>query len=816
MKRNTLIMLMIMTVIVIGTVQVQPISRDHNTNLIITEAPDRIVNISGFDSDNITVEVISPTVNSTVSGSFDITLNITSDTTPLNITLFVEGDIYSAYNHTSIPDGVQALTIDSTILSEGMLNFTCLLEDNSTGTDEKQTLELAYEVDNILVELISPAVDSTQSASFDITLNITSDTADVNITLFIDGDIYSDYNATAIADGVQPLTIDSTILGEGLLDFIFVVDVNSSGIFREQALELAYDIDNILLDVTSPVVGSKVTDTFNITIDITTDTSPLNISLYIEGDLYTDYNQKSINDGLQNITVNTVALDEGMLNFTFVLEDTISGVYRMDSFETPFYVDNQYDGITAILIAPAIESTVVGTFNITLELITDSRPVNLTLFAEDEILLPYNLTIYSEGIHNITVNTTLLPDGLLNFTFIIEDNSLGAGGYIEYVVAFNIDNHGIPNIEILTPEDANVITGVTEITTNITSDYTDVYVNITVDGELLDDYAPMYVATGLTNFTLNGSAFENGFYTIEVIVYTEEGLLDSDSVDVEFLDHIRFAVAGLTNFDIISDVVDFEIRSFTPYADFTLTLYVDDIISDQLDGEIIEAGTGIVSINTIYYGEGEHNFTFIAEDSYGHTWERTIILVVDNHGIPTIQFVTPNDDVVFGLASFSVDIESTWTNVSITVYVDDIAMAYLTNVTVSVGEYTFEIDTNNFTKAEHEVKVVVTTEEDASAEVSQIFGFVNLKAEEIGSLAFLLILAIFIPLYRKKNGYPIKGVLIMDLIFAAATVGLFVILGVSSWIFALWHLNLASIWILGSILVFANWVFPLLTPEAEE
>jgi len=144
-----------------------------------------------------------------------------------------------------------------------------------------------------------------------------------------------------------------------------------------------------------------------------------------------------------------------------------------------------------------------------------------------------------------------------------------------------------------------------------------------------------------------------------------------------------------------------------------------------------------------------------------------------------------------------------------------VAVSDYENVTVDVssGSFTFYINTDEYSKTEHTVRVVMTTVEGDSSEVERIFGFASLRFEEIISLGLLAGLALIIPLYRKKQGYPIKTVLIVDTIFALVIVGAFIMLGISTIPFLLWHVNMASIWAIGGILVFTNWALPFVVEE---
>ncbi|MHA1661764.1 MAG: hypothetical protein ACTSVR_00745, partial [Candidatus Thorarchaeota archaeon] len=152
------------------------------------------------------------------------------------------------------------------------------------------------------------------------------------------------------------------------------------------------------------------------------------------------------------------------------------------------------------------------------------------------------------------------------------------------------------------------------------------------------------------------------------------------------------------------------------------------------------------------------------------------------------------------------------------VYVDDEIVAAYNNVSVDVssGSFSFTIDVAAYSKTEHSVRVVMTTPEGDTAEVERVFGFASLRIEEIVSLGILIGLALIIPLLRKRQGYSIRTVLLVDAIFAVVVIGAFLVLGISTIPFLLWHVNLASIWAIGGILVFTNWALPFIVEEPEE
>ncbi|MDF1539005.1 MAG: hypothetical protein P1Q69_08885 [Candidatus Thorarchaeota archaeon] len=472
------------------------------------------------------------------------------------------------------------------------------------------------------------------------------------------------------------------------------------------------------------------------------------------------------------------------------------------------------DNITIVLQTPANQSTVEGTFNLTLDITSVNGPLNLTLFVDGEIYPDYNITSIGTGLQNVTVDTMTLPEGLLNFTLLFEDNTTRTNDKESYSLLFTVDNHGMPQVEILGPEAGGTFTGLDDLYLNITSDYSEVYLNVTIDGEMTSEFNHTLEPTGAANYTINGSRYENGHHDIKVFVYTEEGLQATDEITLYFLDYVRFWIGGITEYDHVAGDAEFQITVESPYDSVELSVYVDDVLASDVSNITINEGRSTFNIDTTGYSEGDHNFTFKAYDAFGHFWMSEWELVVDNHGAPSVEFVSPTEDLVGGYVAFTIDIDSTWDTVTVTVYVDDDDNGTV-YTDVTPGEFTFNIDTAIYDKWEHTIRVVVETDEGESVEIEEVYGFANMRLNEIVSLALLIGAALLIPLYRKKNGEPIKPAIILDLVYVAVLIAGYVILGVNSISSAIWHINLASIWILGGVLVFMNWVLPLLKEDYE-
>ncbi len=717
-KTSRLFALLFITMMFLGAAQTQmqsPFATQNNLGLI---TPTETLTVSGYDSPNITIALTSPANGSSVSGIFDIDVDITSDFGALNVTLLIEDAIYSAYNESTIGTGAQSITVDSTTQPEGMLNFTLFFEYLA----EKETYYLLYFVDNdgfnFEVSLYTPANGSKLSGVESIDLNVTHDYGSLNLTLLVDGVAYAPYTPQLIGTGDISVIVDTSLLWEGYNNFTFVFEYDVLATTFSHVMYLEYLVDNdgepISIGHQSPASGSDVVDVFNLTLLIGSDYDPLNLTLYIEDVIHPDFNKTSIGIKEQVIQVNTTGLTEGLLNFTLVFE--------------------------------------------------------------------YNTTVFAS-----------------------------------YFVEFVVNNHGAPGLVIISPDELTTISGASDLWLNITSTYSDVYLNITVDGDLVPEFNHTLVPVGDGNYSLNSGRYENGNHIISIIVYTPEGDVTVLDRELVFLDHVRLFVSGLAGYDEISGDANIPVRIESPYDNVTLSIYVDGVLAADANNITLDVGLNTVKFNTTLFPEGEHNVTFKAYDSYGHVYTYTMILIIDNNGPPTLRFET-TADVVVGHTEFIIEVDSDWATLEVSVYVDDILVSDYQNLTIDVsdGTFSFFINVGNYSKAQHIVRVVMLTPEGEFVEIERTFGFASLRIEEIASALILFGVAMFIPIYRRKDGQPLRPVIILDLVFFGVVAGAFLLLGINTIPFLTWHMNLASIWAIGSSLVFANWAVPFIMMGEEE
>ncbi len=691
-------------------------------------------------------------------------------------------------------------------------------------TDMKQTMPYpdhiiaVFDSQNITVEDISPANGSLVSGSLGIDFNLTSDYGPLNLTLFVDDEIYPDYNLTVVGTGVQTATVDTTTLFEGLSNFTLFFEYIHNVTYDRESIYLNFIVDNdgesITSDVITPLNGSRLSGLVPMELNISSNYGPLNLTIFVDGEILSSYSQYLIGTGHQVIGIDTNNLREGLLNFTLQFWYNSSGTYDSKSYFLEYIVDNDGVPITVLLVTPTLGSTISGNATITIDVGSEYIPLSATLYIDGTTGTIDGLSV-NNGLIDFEVDTSSLLEGSHNFTFMFEFNSSISQ---RLVLDFVVDNHGFPDIAIISPAEDGIFTGIDDMTVNITSTYAQVYANVSVDGAITPEYNQTLVNSGVLVMTFNGSRYENGLHTIEIIVWTEEDVLyqATDTREFNFLDYIRFDIVGVSQFTRIAGNQEIGIRVATPYATATLDVFEDGVPILELTDVSLAEGNNNIILNVTDTSEGDHNYTFIVSDDFGHSWTFTIPLIVDNHGVPTARFVSPTDDIVIGVVEFTVDIDTTWDELTMSVYVDDVLIEGLEDITVYDGENSFILDVSTFSKWQHKITLEFETPENETTSIEEIFGFASIRIEEVASLAILLAIGFLIPIIRWRQGQPIRPILILDLIFLGFAAGLFLIIGVSSVSTAIWHFNLTSIWTIGGLLVFCNWVYPLLSSLGEE
>lgn len=673
-----------------------------------------------------------------------------------------------------------------------------------------------FDSPNITASLVSLANGSTVTGTFDITLDMGSDFATLNLTVYVEGAAYPGYDPDIIgasSSWTEIISLDSTTLSEGMLNFTILFEY----LDEKESIYLIYYVNNDVFDIsatlTTPANGSTISGLESIDLNVVSDVDTLNLTVIIDDEIYSS---EFVGTGNISIIVDTSTLFEGYDNFTLFFQYDVLATYFSYSIYLEYLVDNVGQPIVVDHQSPANQTDVSGVFDLYLEIGSEYEPLEFTLFV-DGVIHQYNKTLLGIKYQIVSINTTELLEGLRTFTLYFYYNVTGEDASATYILVFNVNNHAAPSIILLAPSEDSTVTGLTDLWVNITSTHPQLFLNVTVDGVNTAEFNATAISAGAFNYTFNSSKYENGHHHVNIITYTGEGSSSSTEIVLIFLDHIRVWVSSFANYETISGVVEFRIRVETAYDNATASFFIDGNTISGLQNRIIYSGRNAFSFNTTLYTEGEHEVMVLANDGLGHEWRTTIILIIDNKGAPSIRYTTTNA-VMIGVAAFTISVNSAWDELVVQVFVDDVIVPGYENISVDVssGSYTFTIDVSAYSKTEHLVRVVMTTPEGDDAEVERNFGFASIRIEEIISMGVLVGLALIIPLFRKRQGYSIKTVLLVDAIFAVVVIAAFLVMGISTLPFLLWHINLASIWAIGGILVFTNWALPFIVEEPEE
>ncbi|MHA2386651.1 MAG: hypothetical protein ACXAEE_10630, partial [Candidatus Thorarchaeota archaeon] len=526
---SRLLSILLLAMMLAGVFYVQPLAMTTSDNSMAArlEKSNDVVT-AGFDSQNISVSLVSPTNRSGTSGTLDITIDITSDFGTLNVTLFIEDSIYSAYNKTSIGTGNQILSVNTATIAEGNLNFTILLEYKDVTWDEKESFFLEYFVDNDLqnfeVSLQSPANESTITGTASLLLNITTDFAFINFTLYIDGTIFPAYDGTTIVGEPQVVQVDTTMVREGLLNFTLVFDYDVVDVQETHFHYLVFVVDNdgqsITLNLLSPTNQSQVSGEFNLTVDLASDYGGANLTLLVDGEIeYPQFNLTFITNGVHDLELNTTILAEGALNFTLLFESNMTGEDARVTYLYFFSVNN-HGAPSVVFLAPDEGVDFIGLNEFTLNITSDYEFVYLTITVDDEITAEYNHTLVASGAGIYSINGSRYENGAQTIVAIVETEE---GLQSTTSRSFNFLDHVRFEVTGLTAYDR--ISGDASISLRIDSPYPNVTLSAYIDGALASDVVNITLQTGVASFNINTTGYSDGGHNFTFRAYATGGFV---------------------------------------------------------------------------------------------------------------------------------------------------------------------------------------------------------------------------------------------------------------------------------------------------
>ncbi len=461
----------------------------------------------------------------------------------------------------------------------------------------------------------------------------------------------------------------------------------------------------------------------------------------------------------------------------------------------------EYDPhINVTLISPTNHSVdIKGLLNITFEVHSTYSPLNLTVAVQGHYVSDYINRTINNGTVFVLINTTDYRDGQA----LIDNWFIDSYGHLTHVVVeVFLNNHEAPQVEILGPAEGSRVTGLFNLTLNISSDYAQVNLSVYVDQKITPEYNVTVVPSGIYNAAINASRYSNGEHNVSVVVRTMEGLTDSNFTMLNFFDYIRFKITSNENYDIVSGIVNITLRVDAITDNNRAWLLVDNVTDPQVNGIHIGNGTQIISFDSTKYDDGRHTIQIFLHDSTVHKWNQTVILTFDNHHEPNATWVGPTYWVVSGQVTFQVQINSDYPRVNVTVYIDDEIIPAYNNTEVSSGLFQFTIDTTQYSEAKHTIKVVITTPEGLEYTLTHEIAFSSLTIPEIVSFIVLIGIGLFLMFRRFRSGQPMKFVVWTSVFYAIFVAALMWSLGINTFEDLYWFINLASVWSIGLVFIF--------------
>jgi len=588
MKRTSkLFALLIVTMMFVGAAQSQIQASFASHEALITPTERSV--FSGYDSPFITVVHNSPVNGSTQSGTFNINIDTTSDFGSLNLTLYVEGAIYSGYDHTNLTDGNHDISVDSTLLAEGMLNFTLLFEFLA----EKETVYLLYFIDNdglnFEFSLYTPVNGSTISGVVSIDINATHDYGNLDLTVLIDDVVQSSYNSTPIPSGDTSIIIDTSSLWEGYDNFTLLFEYDVLATTFSTVVYLEYLVDNdgepITIGHQSPAYGAEVSGIFDLVLLIGSEYEPLNLTLYVEGLIQSDYNRTLIGIREQTIPVNTTGLDEGLLNFTLVFEFNVTGENARAEYFVEFTVNN-HGAPGLVILEPTESETVTGLVELWLNITSTLSEVYLNVTVDGVIAPEFNATLVPVGANNYTLNTSRYENGdhliaVTVFTAEGEDTTVERElSFLDYVRVFVTELAGF-----------NEVSGNQELRIRLQTPYDNATLSVYIDG-VLTEVDNVTIFPGINTVYVNTTVFDEGEAEFKFVAYDGFGHSWTYKMALIIDNHGPVVLRFATRDAVVIGLALFEIDVDTDLDTAYFSVYVDDVLMSLYVNESVDVSTG--------------------------------------------------------------------------------------------------------------------------------------------------------------------------------------------------------------------------------
>ena len=609
---------------------------------------------SDVSVDELTIDITAPAVPS-------VAPQVTSNTTPTltgtatiataeTLTVLVNSVTYAAGDGNLLDngDGTWSLPIPAgDALSDGTY------EVNATVTDAAGNSSTDASSDELVIDTLDPATPTVTTLTINDTTPTLSGTATVAtgeiLTVEINSVTYTagDGNLVDNGDGTWSLTVPGgDVLPEGTFSVTATITDSASNSSSDVT------VDELVIDITAPVVPTVATLTTNDTTPTFTGTATVaageTLTVLVNSITYTagDGNLVDNGDGTWSLTVPTVdALPEGTFDAIAAVTDN-AGNSSSDATVDELVIDTTAPVVptVATLTTNDTTPTVIGTATVATGETLTVQVNAITYTAGDG-----NLTDNGDGTWSLTIPASdVLPEGTFNAIATVTDsagNSSSDATVDELVI--DTTTPVAPTVVALTTNDTTpTVTGTATVATGETLT---VQVNAITyaagDGNLTDN------GDGTWSLTIPaGDVLPEGTFDAIATAMDSAGNSSSDATVDELVIDTTTPVAPTVVALTTNDTTPTVTGTATVATGETLTVQVSAITYAAGDGNLTDNGDGTWSL-TIPAGdvlpEGTFDAIAAVTDSAGNSSSDATVdeLVIDTTApvVPTVIAVTTND-----------------------------------------------------------------------------------------------------------------------------------------------------------------------------
>ncbi|MEO0225276.1 MAG: Ig-like domain-containing protein [candidate division WOR-3 bacterium] len=417
--------------------------------------------------------------------------------------------------------GVVAIYPNSYMRRKRKAYYTLQTLWGGSGIDNPPTINITYPTNNQIV-----------SGIITITTQVTDDKGIIKVEFYLD-DILKN------TDKSSPYTssIDTTQISNGT-HTVKAIAYDTSGQTAEKSIVIIVQNSGVnappTVSITNPANGSVVSGVVNIEANAQDDIGISKVEFYVDNSLFiTDteapyswqWNTQLFSNG--DHTIKVVAYD----NINQTAQDIISVVVNNSSGgdDLPPQVS---------ILSPQNSSVVSGVVNIVVDAQDDKGILKVEFYINNNLYW-----IDDSSPYNFEWDTSDKPNSTYTIKVVAYDNVNQTAQQVISIIVNNVSDDALPSVNILSPTNNSIVSGITPITVDAQDDKGILKVEFYIEGQkVYEDTQPPYV------YNWDTREVSNGCYFVEVKVYDSSNQVSSIYI---FVDVNNFGVVSQEIYDKI-------------------------------------------------------------------------------------------------------------------------------------------------------------------------------------------------------------------------------------------------------------------------